>query len=432
MTYILEKNTHWQEKELNSESVVIPADWTSTALNTYADIISGQSPASDLVADLGLDFHQGNSLFGDKYIKPSTKKIDRTRAPKIAPAHSILFSVRAPVGEVNIACTEMCIGRGLAALTTEHVSEWMYFRLKSMSSVFKKLSTGTTFEGITAKNLGAVTFGCPPLNEQTAIANILSDQEALIAQYDNLIALHEKRFAYLSDELLSGRVRLVQKEVGEVELVRNALWQEKELNGEAVVIPRDWNHGNVGTLFKIVGGGTPSSTEPKFWDGTIPWLGPKDMGTDKLFIKEGTKFLSDAGAAKLGKTVKRNSVIVSTRAPVGYINIAENDLYTNQGCQSLYSDQFDAVYVAQWLRLNKWVLDKNSAGSTFKELSSSNLKKIHIWYPPLPEQILIANVLSDQEALIAQYKKLRDAEKKRFDWLSDALLSGTYRVKVEA
>ena len=132
------------------------------------------------------------------------------------------------------------------------------------------------------------------------------------------------------------------------------------------------------------------------------------------------------------KKVTKNSIVLSTRAPVGYVKIASNDLYTNQGCHSLYSDNFDSVYIAQWLKAHKWVLDKNSAGSTFKELSSKNLKKIQFAYPPIEEQTLIANVLSDQDALIAEYKKLRDAEKKRFDWLSDALLSGTYRVKMEA
>jgi type I restriction enzyme S subunit len=368
-----------------------------------------------------------------KDIKEYTAKVRPLKTIKKLPAGSLVGSFKMSVGRFGFLSEPSATNEAIIAIPPDATKENLMFLYYALPSVFKKNATlnGQGVPLLNTETIKKLDVILPPLAEQTAIANILSDQEALIAQYDNLIALHEKRFAYLSDELLSGRVRLVQKEVGEVELVRNSLWQEKELNGEAVVIPRDWNHGNVGTLFKIVGGGTPSSTEPKFWDGTIPWLGPKDMGTDKLFIKEGTKFLSDAGAAKLGKTVKRNSVIVSTRAPVGYINIAENDLYTNQGCQSLYSDQFDAVYVAQWLRLNKWVLDKNSAGSTFKELSSSNLKKIHIWYPPLPEQILIANVLSDQEALIAQYKKLRDAEKKRFDWLSDALLSGTYRVKVE-
>ena len=65
-------------------------------------------------------------------------------------------------------------------------------------------------------------------------------------------------------------------------------------------------------------------------------------------------------------------------------------------------------------------------------ITLKDLQQFDIRVPPLEEQTLIAQVLSDQEALIAQYKKLRDAEKKRFDWLSDALLSGTYRVKVEA
>ena len=410
MTYILEKNTHWQEKELNSESVVIPADWTSTALNTYADIISGQSPASDLVADLGLDFHQGNSLFGDKYIKPSTKKIDRTRAPKIAPAHSILFSVRAPVGEVNIACTEMCIGRGLAALTTEHVSEWMYFRLKSMSSVFKKLSTGTTFEGITAKNLGAVTFGCPPLNEQTAIANILSDQEALIAQYDNLIALHEKRFAYLSDELLSGRVRLVQKEVGEVELVKNHQWQ----NGSNEQVPQNWKHSLLGDIVKIERG--TAMNRSKCTPGMVPVIagGKKPAYYHNVANRKGP------------------TITISASGSAGYVAYYEEDIFASDCSTISESKNYYLPYVYLFLLHQQDEIYRAKKGGAQPHVSPKDLNVLHFMEPPIEEQTLIANVLSDQKALIAQYKKLRDAEKKRFDWLSDALLSGTYRVKVEA
>ncbi len=412
MTYILEKNTHWQEKELNSESVVIPADWTSTALNTYADIISGQSPASDLVADLGLDFHQGNSLFGDKYIKPSTKKIDRTRAPKIAPAHSILFSVRAPVGEVNIACTEMCIGRGLAALTTEHVSEWMYFRLKSMSSVFKKLSTGTTFEGITAQNLGAVTFGCPPLNEQTAIANILSDQEALIAQYDNLIALHEKRFAYLSDELLSGRLRLSREVDGPVKISHNAHWHSLSINENECSTPEDWHVKNVSDLgYGIVTGKKDANAAVSGGAYTFFTCGEKDLAIDVYSFN--TEALILNGNGNVGEVKMAN----------GKFDAYQRNYVLTGGLPLKYGYYVFKHYFKDAVNLS---------GSVMPYITLKDLQKFDIRVPPLEEQTLIANVLSDQEALIAQYKKLCDAEKKRFDWLSDALLSGTYRVKVEA
>lgn len=419
MSYTLFETNMWKAVDINNSKCRVPHDWHLQKVSDLAyHITTGKKDANAAIENGIYPFY----TCGEKNLAINEYSFD---------TNALVLNGNGAVGDVKMAAGKFDAYQRNYVLTGGLPLKYSYYVFKKFFKHAVHLS-GSVMPYITLKDLQKFEIRIPPLAEQTAIANILSDQEALIAKYDNLIALHKKRFAYLSDELLSGRVRLVQKDLGEIELVRNVLWQEKELNGEAVVIPRDWNHGNVGTLFKIVGGGTPSSTEPKFWDGTIPWLGPKDMGTDKLFIKEGTKFLSDAGAAKLGKTVKRNSVIVSTRAPVGYINIAENYLYTNQGCQSLYSDQFDAVYVAQWLRLNKWVLDKNSAGSTFKELSSSNLKKIHIWYPPLPEQTAIANVLSDQEALIAQYRKLREAEKKRFDWLSDALLSGTYRVKVEA
>ncbi len=97
---------------------------------------------------------------------------------------------------------------------TDYDLRYVYFFLLSRQMELYSAQKGGAQPHVNPKDVQRLDFIKPPLPEQTAIANILSDQEALIAQYDNLIALHEKRFAYLSDELLSGRLNLQKNEKG--------------------------------------------------------------------------------------------------------------------------------------------------------------------------------------------------------------------------
>ena len=248
------------------------------------------------------------------------------------------------------------------------------------------------------------------LVEQTAIANILSDQEALIAQYDNLIALHEKRFAYLSDELLSGRVRLVQKEVGEVELVKNHQWQ----NGSNEQVPQNWKHSLLGDIVKIERG--TAMNRSKCTPGMVPVIagGKKPAYYHNVANRKGP------------------TITISASGSAGYVAYYEEDIFASDCSTISESKNYYLPYVYLFLLHQQDEIYRAKKGGAQPHVSPKDLNVLHFMEPPIEEQTLIANVLSDQKALIAQYKKLRDAEKKRFDWLSDALLSGTYRVKVEA
>jgi type I restriction enzyme, S subunit len=192
-------------------------------------------------------------------------------------------------------------------------------------------------------------------------------------------------------------------------LYKNTEFKLVSINDKNKNIPSSWNVDKIGKLFTLVGGGTPSTTDSSYWNGTIPWVGPKEMSEcENSYISKGGRFLSKKGAESLGnKKVLKNGVVISTRAPVGYIKIADNDLYTNQGCHSVQpNENILTEYIYFWFILNNSVLERNSSGTTFKELSATSFKNIDFIYPPKIEQEKIVILLKKQESILNKYNDL--------------------------
>ena len=136
----------------------------------------GSSPSGESLSSnkVGIEFHQGKTYFSDKFISISPVK---TVSPKkIAPAMSILMSVRAPVGDVNMTNREICIGRGLAAIIPCELAllNYLYFFLMTRKEALEHEATGSTFKAISKDNLIQLLIPLPPLAEQKRIITKLN------------------------------------------------------------------------------------------------------------------------------------------------------------------------------------------------------------------------------------------------------------------
>lgn len=135
---------------------------SKTRLKAFATIIAGQSPESSDVRELdtGRPFVQGNAEFGTRYPHPVW---ECDTAPKVARPDDILISVRAPVGAINVARSELGIGRGLAAVraNNNHVQAWLYWALQSEVSELEAQATGSTFSAVSASDIGNLRFALP-------------------------------------------------------------------------------------------------------------------------------------------------------------------------------------------------------------------------------------------------------------------------------
>ena len=151
----------------------------------------------------------------------------------------------------------------------------------------------------------------------------------------------------------------------------------------------------IGDLGKVIGGATPSTKDPSFWDGDVPWITPKDLASySSRYICGGNRSITVKGASSCSTTLlTKGSVLFSSRAPIGYIAIAGKDLCTNQGFKSIIpNEETDSLFLYYLLRSNKDYIASLGSGTTFKEISGRTFGNI---------QLDIPKKKSDQEAIAA-------------------------------
>jgi type I restriction enzyme S subunit len=197
-------------------------------------------------------------------------------------------------------------------------------------------------------------------------------------------------------------------------------------------IPSHWHPAPVKRLFEIVGGSTPASDDPTFWDGEIPWATPADLGNGpRLRLERTLRAITSAGLASCSTTmVPRGSIVLSTRAPIGSIAIASVPLCTNQGCKSLVPrGTSDARCFAYLLSIATAALNVRGRGATFLELSGEELGRFQLPSAPVDEQQAIADFLDREtakiDALVAEQERLIELLKeKRQAVISHAVTKG--------
>jgi type I restriction enzyme, S subunit len=155
-------------------------------------------------------------------------------------------------------------------------------------------------------------------------------------------------------------------------------------------LPEGWASTIMGDVAEVIGGGTPKSTDPNnFADDGHPWVTPADLSDfDGVWIKRGRRGLSDQGlAGSSARLVPPGTVLMSSRAPIGYVAVAANELCTNQGFKSFVLAQgLDPQFVFYWLRFKRAEIEQMGSGSTFMEVSGTRCREIPIIFPPLREQ----------------------------------------------
>jgi len=160
----------------------------------------------------------------------------------------------------------------------------------------------------------------------------------------------------------------------------------------------EWREYKISEIADVIGGGTPKTSIEEYWNGDIPWLAPRDLtGYNKVYISHGDRFITENGLKNSStKLMPKGSVLLTSRAPIGYIAIAQNKICTNQGFKSLVpkKDICSSEFLYYWIKNNVDYLQQLGTGTTFAEISGSVVKNIDISLPPLKEQKAIAGVLS--------------------------------------
>ena len=175
--------------------------------------------------------------------------------------------------------------------------------------------------------------------------------------------------------------------------------------------PEGWKDQPLSDIATIVGGGTPSRSQPAYWDGDVPWATPTDVTRlPGRTISETASTITDAGLASSSSTLlPPNSLLMTTRATIGACAINVVSMATNQGFQNLVPKQSSCVdFLYYLIRHHKRRLERLAAGSTFLEVSKRAIRAFLVRAPPLPEQRKIAAILSSVDDAIEKTQAVID------------------------
>ena len=178
---------------------------------------------------------------------------------------------------------------------------------------------------------------------------------------------------------------------------------------EIGTVPEGWNIFSIQQISDVVGGGTPSTSDPDNFGGDIPWITPRDLSnyTDR-YISHGERNITSKGLnSSNAKKIPEGTVLLTTRAPVGYLAIAQNEVTTNQGFHSMIPNEKTDVYFLYYLlKNNVQKLIDHASGSTFQELSGKTLKALTFAFPDYDQQKQIAEILSSLDDKIELNRKI--------------------------
>ena len=172
-----------------------------------------------------------------------------------------------------------------------------------------------------------------------------------------------------------------------------------------------WREYALAEVADIIGGGTPSSKQEECWAGDVPWITPKDLSQYPYrYIGHGVRSLSALGLKKSSaRLLPSGAVLVTSRAPVGYVAIAEGEVTTNQGFKNLVlKEGHDPLFFYYLMKHNVPVLEAAASGTVFKELSGGTMKQLRFRVPPYAEQRAIAHILGTLDDKIELNRRMSE------------------------
>jgi type I restriction enzyme S subunit len=401
----------------------IPRRWETVKLGDggACQIIMGQSPPSSTYNKIqeGLPFLQGNMEFGEIYPSPS---IYCSEPAKIAEKNDVLISVRAPVGDVNISLSKVCIGRGLASIRcnsekTSHL--FLFYYLKYIGKTFESISAGSTFKAIRKNELDQLEIRLPPAPEQKKIAEILSTVDQAIEKVGEAIEKTQKLKKGLMQELLTKGIG--QKEFKDTEIGK---------------IPKDWKVARISDIADVKGGKRlPKGQKLVNSKTSYPYirvLDFKDMGVDVSNIQF---LLPETHKSIRQYIISSNDVYISIAGTVGIVGLIplelDNANLTENAAKLCNLRDITKEFLAYVLSssIGQSQISVYLGKAQQPKLALFRIQKIKLPLPSLTEQQKIAEILSTVDERLELLRNRKERLKRTKKGLMNDLLTGRKRVR---
>ncbi len=278
-----------------------------------------------------------------------------------------------------------------------------FFQQNSFREYILSIAVGATMPSINTEILKSVPISYPSLPEQKAIASVLSS--------------------------LDDKIDLLHRQNKTLEAMAETLFRQWFVE-EA---QEDWSEEKLENVISVKGGTTPSTKESDFWNGNIYWTSPRDLSNhDSVFLFDTERKITDKGLAQIGSgLLPVGTVLLSSRAPIGYLAITNIPVAINQGYIAIVCDKIVSnFFIYLWCKANLDEIKNSGNGSVFQEISKSTFKAMTISLPPKKlllefdtKIFFIFNKIKVNQLQIRTLETLRDT-------LLPKLMSGEVRVAV--
>lgn len=324
--------------------------------------------------------------------------------------------------------------------------EYLCFYINAIS--LEKYVTGSAQPKMTQDNMNSILIPLPPYNEQKRLSQHLDEIMAMVDRIEigkiESIELISKAKSQILDLAIRGklvpqdpndepasvlleRIRTEKEELikqGKIKRDKkesvifkgedNSYYEKIGLEVRCIDseipfdLPESWMFARLKHIGEVIGGGTPKTNIDEYWDGNIPWLTPADLsGYEDMHISTGARTITELGLqSSSAQLLPENSILYSSRAPIGYIAIAANTISTNQGFKSVVPNNSTmSPYLYYCLKARTSDIVRRATGTTFKEISGSEMAETIVPLPPINEQQRIFDKASQLLEVLSTMEK---------------------------
>jgi len=351
----------------------------------------GQSPPGNTYNRLGrgTPLLNGPTEFGPHHPIPA---IWTTASTKVCKTGDLLFCVRgSTTGRMNWADRPYCLGRGVAAIRAKSGksdTRLIYYNLANNLPRLLSFCAGSVFPNLSRQDMNGFEVQWPDKDSRPAIAHILGtlDDKIELARRMNetLEAMARAIFKSWFMDFDPVRAKAEGRKPDGIDADTAALFPDSFEDSPIGKIPKRWKLAGIGEVVKVVGGSTPSTGESSFWDGNFNFATPKDLASlSAPFLLNTERRITEEGLQKISSgLLPKGTVLLSSRAPIGYLAIAEIPVAVNQGFIGIICDkELPNFYILNWAQQNMDNIISNANGTTFLEISKKNFRPIKVLVP---------------------------------------------------
>ncbi|EGW0196252.1 hypothetical protein WQ1_01837 [Enterococcus faecium EnGen0371] len=375
--------------------------WEQRKVFELGEIITGNTPSTG-----NKDYYKGQYLFvspadiqDNRYVSKTNTTLTELgfKTGRFIRKGSTLFvSIGSTIGKVGQADRDLITNQQINSIipSNDYDDNFVYSILLGKSAKIKQLAATQAVPIINKTEFGKTIINVPSFEEQIKIGTFFK-------QLDDTIALHQRKLDLLKETKKGFLQKMFPKNGAKVPEIRFPGFTE------------DWEQRRLSDVASIVGGGTPSTSNPEYWDGDIDWYAPAEIG-DQIYVSKSLKTITELGQQKSSaKILPIGTVLFTSRAGIGNTAILAKEGTTNQGFQSIvpHKNKLDSYFIFSRTHELKRYGEVTGAGSTFAEVSGKQMAKMPILIPCINEQRKIGAFFEQLDTTITLHQRELDVLK---------------------